>query len=238
MEETMNVLSIILLIIAGICIWQGYARGLFQSVLVSGATILAIVLSMYATPYVSKALQEYTSINEKIETAIVKQLDLDITKEESTRIEEMQLIDELPCPEILKMAIVNNNNSEVYEGFNVKGFQEYLAHYLSCIMMNGIAFVVMQIVISIALFVLVHVTKALTEIPIIHGIDKTGGICLGLIQALAIIWSLFVVISLFGNTELGMKAFMQINENPVLSFLYDHNWLMNTITNVSNVLKM
>lgn len=232
----MNILGIIILIIAILCIWRGYVRGLFRSVLIVGATVLAMVLSFYATPYVSKAIQEYTTLDEKVESAVIKQLQLDITQETATKNEQMVFIDTLPCPEALKMAIVNNNNSDVYEGLNVKTFQEYIAHYLSCIFINCLAYVVIQIILSVGLFVLLHVSHALTEIPIIKGIDKTGGIVLGVIQTLAIVWSLFIVISLIGNTPLGIQAYSQINSNPILSYLFQHNWLLDTITDVSNVL--
>lgn len=232
----MNTLSIIIIIITGICIWRGYAHGLFRSILIAAAIIAAMVLSAYATPYVSKALQQYTSIDEKLEASFVEQLDLDITRETGTKNEQMMLIEALPFPDALKMAIINNNNTDVYEGLNVGGFEEYLAHYLSCIITNCLAYVVVQLLITVGLFILLHISNLLSDIPILHGIDKAGGVALGVIQALAIIWSLFIIIALLGNTPFGISAFAQINENPVLNFLFEHNWLMNKMTSISNVL--
>lgn len=234
----MNILGIIVIIITGICVWRGYAQGLFRSIVIAVGIIGAMVLSAYATPYVSKALQQYTSIDEKLELSIIEQMNLDVTRENTTKNEQMQLIEALPVPETLKLAVVNNNNSDVYAGLNVRGFEEYLAHYLSCIIINCLAFVIVQLVITVGLFALLHITKVLTEIPILHGIDKTGGVILGLIQALAIIWCLFVVVALFGNTPLGIAAFEQISSNPVLNFLFEHNWFMDRMTNITNVLFM
>lgn len=232
----MNILGIIVIVITGICVWRGYAQGLFRSILIAGAIIVAMVLSAYATPHVSKALQQYTSIEEKLEASLAEQMDLDITRENSTKNEQMLLIEALPFPDALKLAVVNNNNSDVYEGLNVRGFEEYLAHYLSCIIINCLAFVIVQLAITIGLFVLLHITKVLTEIPILHGIDKAGGMLLGLIQALAIVWSLFILIALIGNTPLGIAAFEQISNDPILNFLFEHNWLMDRMTSISNVL--
>lgn len=232
----MNTLGIFILIIVGICIWRGYEQGLFRSVLIVAATILAMVLSAYTSPHVSSLLQEHTRLDETVETYIITQLELDITQEDSTKNEQMLLIEALPCPDALKLAVINNNNADVYEGLNVQGFQEYLAHYLSCIVMNSLAFIVIQIVITLGLFILLRISKVLTEVPIIHGIDKAGGIVLGLVQALAIIWTLFVLISLIGNSSLGVTAFEQINESPILNFLFEHNLFLNKITDITNVI--
>lgn len=231
----MNILEIVLLIIMLLCVWRGYARGLFRSVLIVGAMVLAMVLSAYAAPHVSGLLQQYTGLDETIEDYIAEQLSLDVEQAINTKHEQMLIIEELPFPDVLKLAIVNHNNSEVYEGLDVRGFQEYLAHYLSCVVMNCLAFILIQLVITTGLIILLSVSKVLTEIPILHGIDKTGGVILGIIQTLAIIWTLFIFISLIGNTPFGISVFEKIIDNPVLSFLYEHNWLLDTITSITNV---
>lgn len=231
-----NILFFVLLIITVACIWTGYVQGLFRSVLVVGATLLAMVLSFFATPYVSKAIQQYSSLDERVEAVIIQQLQLDVAEETDSKNEQMQFIDTLSCPEALKMSIVDHNNADVYRGFRATTFQEYIAHYLSCIFINGLAYVVIQAIISIGLFVLLRVSKALTEIPILKGIDKGGGIALGAVQALAVIWSLFIAISLFGNTPFGAELYSQISGNPILNFLFEHNWILDKITDVSNVL--
>ena len=171
----MNILGIIVILIAVLCIWRSYVRGLFRSVLIVGAMVVAMILSSYATPYVSRALRQYTKIDETIESAVIERLELDITQEQSTKQEQMQMIDSLPFPETFKLAVFNNNNT-------------------------------------------------------------TGGIALGVIQALAVIWSLFLFLSLFANTGWGTQAFAEITGNPVLNFLYEHNWLMDIVTNVTKVL--
>ncbi|MCM1496756.1 MAG: CvpA family protein [Bacteroides sp.] len=232
----MNILGIIVIVITGICVWRGYAQGLFRSILIAGGIIAAMVLSAYATPYVSKALQQYTSLDETLEASMIEQLGFDITREDTTKNEQMQLIEALPVPEALKLAVVNNNNSDVYAGLNVRGFEEYLVHYLSCIIINCLSFVIVEVAIMVGLFAVLHITRLLTEVPILHGIDKAGGVILGLIQALAIIWCLFIVIALFGNTSLGIAAFEQISSNPVLNFLFEHNWFMDKMTSITNML--
>lgn len=230
-----NTLTIILLIIVVLCVWRGCSRGLFQTVLVAGATILAIVLSNYATPYVSDGLQKYTNIDEKVEDYIIAALELESAQECTSRVEEIMVIDNLPIPDALKIAVINNNNSAIYSKWNITTFYEYIAQYLCCVVMNCLSFVLIQLILTIIFLIFLYTSHKLTEIPILHGIDKIGGFVLGLIQALAIIWSLFVFISLIGNTPLGINIYAQISDSPILNLIYEHNWLLDTITNVTNI---
>lgn len=224
-----NTLTIVILIITGLCVWRGFSRGLFQTILVAGATILAIVLSGYATPYVSEGLRKYTNIDEKIEEYIITTLELDITQDSTSKNEEMAVIDSLPIPDALKMAVINNNNSDVYNQWNITGFYDYIDQYLSGIVINCLSFILVQVILTIVFLILLYTSHRLTDIPILHGIDKIGGIILGLVQALAIVWSLFIFISLIGNTPLGMDAYAQISESKILNLLYENNWLLDII---------
>jgi hypothetical protein len=219
-----------------ICIWRGYKRGLFRSVVVSGATILTIVLSNFATPYVSRMIQEYTNIDEKIEAYIASSLEIDEMQESASKYEEMMQIDNLSIPDALKMAVINNNNDATYNQMNITGFYAYIVHYLSYVAINCLSFLTVQVILSVALFFILRVTQMLTEIPILHGIDKVGGCTLGMVQALAILWCVFIFISLIGSTPLGIKANEQISSSILLNFLYEHNWLMNTVTNITNII--
>ncbi len=235
----MNGLEIATIIIVGICLWLGYRQGLFRTLLLTIAMALAIGLSSYACPYVSNALQKYTAIDDKIEAYIIGQWSLDITKQDTTKTEQMQIIDELPFPERIKTAIISNNDNDangIYGGLQVGNFQEYLAKYLTCMMMNALSFLVIQVVITVGLVVLLCVTKVLTEIPILHGIDKAGGICLGAAVALIVIWTGFLFISILGNTQAGIWAFSKINESPVLDLLFSHNLLLDVATNISRMI--
>lgn len=231
----MNVFAIVLIIIIGLCLWRGYARGLFRSILVAGAMVLSLVGATYGTPMVSRWVQNHTRLNEQIESHIIEHMQLNILQEDD-KTAQMQRIEDLPLPEAMKLAIINNNNTSSYEVFQVGNFQAYLAHYLASVTINALAFIAVQLMLGIACAILIYITRDMTEIPILHGIDKTGGVVLGAVQALAIIWSIFVFLAVIGNTALGSWAYTAINANPVLNFLYERNLLLDTITDITQVL--
>ena len=229
---SMNVITIVVILLIVLCGWRGFRRGLFRSVLVAGALILSMVLSHFATPYVSRFLTEQTDIDDRIEAYIITTLELKVEQAAASRAEEMSVIEKLQIPEKLKDKMSTDNNSVIYQQLDITGFYEYIARYLTNIVMNSLAFIVIQVALTLSLWILLFTSDYMKEIPILNGLDKTGGLLLGLLQALAIIWCAFVFAALIGNTELGMKIYAQIIESPILTFLYDHNLLLKTITGV------
>lgn len=231
----MNVFAIVLIIIMGICLWRGYSRGLFRSVLVAGTMVLSLVGASYVTPVASRWLQNHTRLNEQIEKHIIENMQLDIQQEDD-KTAQMQMLEDLQLPEAMKLAIVNHNNASSYDVLQVDNFQTYLAHYLASVAINGLTFIALQLIIVILCAILIYIAKDMAEIPILHGIDKTGGLILGAVQALAIIWSIFIFLAVIGNTALGSWAYASIYENPILNFLYERNLLLDTITDITQVL--
>lgn len=115
----MNIFGIGLITIIGLCLWSGFRRGLFRTLLIVGAMILSMIGATYATPVVGHWIQEHTQIDERIETYVIQKLQLDPTQEDG-KTAQMQIIDELPFPEGMKLAVINNNNTETYLAFQVK----------------------------------------------------------------------------------------------------------------------
>lgn len=233
----MNILLIVVLAILILCTVCGYHKGLFRTVLSAGAIVIALLLTVCTYHYVSKALQRYTKIDDKMEATIVRKMDLNIHNQgKVSKVEQMDAIDKYPLPQTLKMALIDNNNTDVYEAFDVTGFEEYVAHYLSCIIMNAIAFIATQILFMIIIRFVLCMLDIITEIPIIHGIDRTGGLLLGFAEAVLIVWLLLVLVTVFSGTRIGEIVYAQIEQSSVLSFIYDHNYLMHFVTNMTKII--
>ena len=65
--------------------------------------------------------------------------------------------------------------------------------------------------------------NVVTELPVIHGVKHLLGMGLGMMEALLVVWILFLVITIISNTELGMVWMQMIWDSRVLRFLYDKN---------------
>ena len=67
----MNWLLGAVIFIIAVCVIVGYVRGAIRIAISLAATILTFAVTIFATPYISQAIMDYTSIDEKIQDACV-----------------------------------------------------------------------------------------------------------------------------------------------------------------------
>lgn len=156
-------------------------------------------------------------------------------KTDFNKSEQVDIINNLPVPSFMRNALIENNNDETKNNLKINGFYDYIARYITYMLMNVITFVTTYIVIMILLIILKATISYAVEIPIVRSIDKIGGLLFGTGQALAIVWVLLLGTVLFTGTEIGAYISSQINGNIILHFLYEKNLLMHMITNFMHI---
>lgn len=70
----------------------------------------------------------------------------------------------------------------------------------------------------------------LSRLPVIHTMNKMGGMLVGLLKGLILLWLICIVITIMSGTEAGIYLYGQINESPFLKYIYDNNMIMALIT--------
>ena len=58
----------------------------------------------------------------------------------------------------------------------------------------------------------------------------------GFVQGLVILWILCIVLTVFSSSETAKEIFAQINKDSVLSYIYNHNLLLQMISDVVKLL--
>ncbi len=230
----MNVLLIIVAALAFLLILHGYKRGLFKSAVSMIGIILAVFLTALLSPYVNKLVCQYTRIDEYIKTVIIDRFEIDIEETGLTRAEEMRMIEDIPLPENVKEWLIENGNEENYSFLQAKGFNDYVAIYLTELVMKGLTCLLTYAVCMIAVWILMAVSDILTDIPIVHGIDKLGGMVFGAAQALILVWMIFIILTLLSAFEAGAVMMDMIEENAVLSWLYEKNVFLYFLVDMMN----
>lgn len=94
-----------------------------------------------------------------------------------------------------------------------------------------IAWVISFVLISILLGVLVHVLDIIAKLPGIDSINHIGGLAVGLLEGLLIVWILFFVITLCQGSHWGSQMMKEIHGNPLLKWLYESNVLEKVFEN-------
>ena len=235
----MNLLEIIVLILAGWMALSGFRKGFVKKL----ASMLSLVLSIVLVSVTLPHMTEYLKTNTPVYEFIVDQCDQLIAEEaaevlmettgqqaENTndfrsmgtqllaqigRIEQIELIEGLPVPDYMRDLLLDYNNAEGYRSLAVSTFRDYVTHLIADIILNVLAFIV----------------AVVAHTPIIRFVNRVAGMGLGLVQAVVVIWFLFLVLSMFSATGPGMYLMSLVRESQYLYELYDANLFMKVVLN-------
>ena len=248
----MNWLFWILLVIFALFVIQGARKGMVRTAVSMVSFILVIVAASWINPYMGDFIREHTSWEESIQQRTSEMLagviedqlepDAEVTAVpagaqraaplEPDAGQQEEIIRQLPLPDGMKELLLENNNEEGYRSMAAEGFADYLSGYLAYAVINGIAFVLSFVVTIILIRLILYAVDILTDLPVLGGINRAGGIVLGAVQGLLWLWIIFLVIALFADTPAGRVLMEQIRINPVLSWLYNNNFLTMAIMRI------
>lgn len=71
----------------------------------------------------------------------------DMSAAEPGRLEQMEIIENLPIPQVLKDLLQDHNNEEGYASLQVSTFQDYVIHFISVLILNLVSFIVAVILV-------------------------------------------------------------------------------------------
>lgn len=232
----MGGLEIIVLAIFLIFALKGMKQGLILTVCSFLILFLAIVITQIATPQISSLLRENENIvsffSEQVETVLFEK-EPENNKSELT---DEEKIGSLSVPKTMKKDLLKNNTKKKYEEIGAANFREYTSIYIAYSIINSITYILVFLAVSILLKMLMHVLNLISKLPVVHTLNKLGGMGIGLIEGLIIVWIGFVVITILSSTYFGIHMLEQINESVWLSYIYDNNIILNTIANLTNMI--
>lgn len=145
---------------------------------------------------------------------------------------QVSYIEELPLPQTVKEKLTENNNTEIYKRLAVETFADYLGKYISYAIINGICFLISFVVATILMYMILHALDMLTSLPVIGTLNRIGGTSIGCAQGLLWIWVIFLIITILCDTQVGIYLQGQIQADPILAWMYDHNLLMEVILRI------
>lgn len=225
--------------IAAVCILvfgmlNGLRKGLIRTVFSTFIIFAALAIAAYGSSYAAKFLKTtplYNTVHTQIEGVINNEIQAG-TDEVTGQIDA---INNLPFPESIKKGLIENNNSKIYEALGIDEFAAYIADYISMVIMKAIAFAALFFLAFIILKIIELCLSAVASLPVLNGLNRAGGFIFGLVNGLMTIWFFFIIITIFAGTSWGMEIFRQINDSVLLSFIYNNNYLMAIIINISKL---
>jgi uncharacterized membrane protein required for colicin V production len=229
----MNWLLIAVVGILAINTLIGLKTGFIRMVFSLCSLVLALILTVWISPLVNDFMRGnekfYNGISDKVEKM------LPLEKETKQVNDQVSYIEGLKLPQSIKDTLIVNNNSDVYKALSITNFREYLSNYITGIIINALSFIATFLVLLILLWALCLTLDIVSKLPLINQVNKTAGLLAGLIHGLIVVWLFFILITVFGSTELGQKALQMIGDNEFLSLIYNNNFLLGFITSATKM---
>lgn len=247
----MNLLTGIVLIIFALCMFRGYRRGFAKSLMSMVSLVASLILVAIVSPYVMEFLEKetpvYAIVKEKCEEtfSIEKKSDEQATKsteenqQDQSKVKttsqpdsvQVQLIENLALPDVLKNMLKENNTPEKYEELAVKSFNEYVPKFMCDLFMKIISFLATWILVMLLFAALGLVVDVVTKLPLVHGVNQILGLALGFVQATIIVWIGMMFITVFAHTQWGGQMMKMISDSAILKTLYQSNLILEFLQN-------
>ena len=70
----------------------------------------------------------------------------------------------------------------------------------------------------------------MAKLPLFNSINKSGGLVIGLAKGLIYVWIACLVLTAFSDKAWAQEAFRQINNNKLLTIIYEYNPIIFLVT--------
>lgn len=214
----------------------GLKQGVIKMIYHMAGFVLALVLTAFVAPIISKTLIKESSPSvEKMKEKVIKTLKLDEIRFDVTVSDDV--LDKLNLPDAIRDEIKIFNTKDLYEKMEVEDAKDYLATTLATIILQAIIYVFTFLVLWLLLFIAFHALNVIDKLPVLHAANRIAGLAVGLILAACIILVFFVLVTALANFPFGRTMLDQINGNPILKFWYDNNPLNGGFVSLSSRFK-
>ena len=217
----LGITALAIIVLAGVA---GYRRGFVREVVSTFFVILSFLMVWMINPYVNTFIREHTPVYGNIQESCREFVQDKIGERKSTGEEEqIDFIENLNLPALLKRNLEENNNVEVYRYLAVNTFTDYIADSVTLMVVNGLSFLISFLTATILIRAVTFALDILSKLPVINGANKMTGALVGCLKCIIFIWIALLVVTLLCNTEFGRKGLELIQGDTFLRFLYDQN---------------
>lgn len=199
----------------------GHRRGLIRTVFSLASFGISILLAVYLYPLVAEWLRT-TPIFTALKGYIIRTMGL----EDVVYAHTVEVIANLPIPDLLRRSLMLHNTPNMFELLNVYTIEEYIAGFFAGMAINIIAMVLVFIIVRMVLGILSSMLDIVGRLPVIRHFNRGGGLILGLVQGVVIVWIGLAIINLFFLDPTRPELVRLLEESLIAGWVYEHNPIM------------
>lgn len=221
---------------------SGYSKGFLRTVYYLIQWVLALAFVTWATPYVTNALMQNQTIENSVEqrcsewltNTVKEQADSQSTVDAQTP--QTQAVDEwlaglgIRFPEPVSKQLLNTDQL-ADQVLDQSGAYTLIAHNMALLVLKGIAYIIVLAASGIIFRFIGRTLRIVDYIPILNGINWLLGLGAGALKGVIGVWIFMMVVAFLSTTEFGSYMTGYIYEAPILTWLYENNFILNTIMN-------
>lgn len=222
--------AIVLIVIAAFAVTNA-KKGLAGALLRFMPTFLGIILSWKMSSRVIKFVREtplFSFIMKKIESG----LNLGNILPDLTQSAQNEIISGMHMPDFIKKALINNNNSVVYGLFDAGSLQDYIAGFLTNVLVSIAVVVILYFVGLIIGKAILRVFDMVNDVPVLGLFSRAGGFVVGLAKGICIIWVAGIIITFFCYKPWAQDFILLLEHSLAAGWLYRNNILLYVVLSI------
>ena len=204
------IIDIVLIVFVALGAFMGYKKGLINVLASVIGLFLAIVLAFLLQIPVANTLRD-SNFGNKIHTTVYEGINKAVA-------DQKQDVDNTSFYSTIVKGILSE------EQISTKS-QE-----LTMFILKGISFFVIFVIVTIIIFILRTILNIVFDLPILNSVNKYGGLGLGAIKSLVIVYIILALIAFISPMPQISKYVVQnINKTNITKILYENNLLVKII---------
>ena len=115
---------------------------------------------------------------------------------------------------------------DVMEALHLIGLEDMVSEYLIDMALQVVAFLITFLLVSVLVQGILFSLGIAAKLPVLHGLNKTAGMVLGLGEGILFVWIFFFVITMCAGTRWGGRLLFLTADSKLLSWIYRKNLLL------------
>lgn len=232
-----NFFDILVVAILAVYISNSMRVGLIKSLFGLVSVVISFLLSNKFYPVVANFIREHTKFFDWFNASLRDIINIRANLESYTGNLQTDVINKLELPSFISDKLISGNDFAMMKLFDINSIEKYIADNLSNILINVLAMVFTFTIISIGMGVISNILDIISYFPIIHGMNRLGGMVVGFIKGVLFVWLACLVLSLVVNNPKYKFIYDLLRSSSIAIQFYDNNLLFKFLIRFMPILR-
>jgi len=207
----------------------GGRRGLIRSLFGLTSFFVSILLANLLYPSIGRILRETGGLYERLRDALSGAQWLPDAAGYTSRSSQNLFISGLNLPDFMKFSLMENNNAEAYGILEATGLSDYIGGFLANVVINVLSMLIAFVVVYFGMKLLGKLLDAIARLPVLSFINRLGGLAIGFLQGVLVIWLVFAGFTLFLSRPYFAEFMELLGRSNMAAVLYDNNFILHMV---------